>query len=71
MKVYDTRSIEMNIITEAEAVYELKTDSNAEKVKITTLTCLENTYTAVIGTNKGKIKGIQIERMPSKLDTKS
>jgi len=26
MRVYDTRSIEMNIITEAEAIYELKSD---------------------------------------------
>ena len=28
MRVYDTRSIEMNIITEAEAIYELKSDSS-------------------------------------------
>jgi len=30
---------------------------------------MENTYTAVVGTNKGQIKGIQIERMPTKIDS--
>ncbi len=40
MRIYDTRSIEMNIITEAEAVYDLKSELSEEKVRINSLTCL-------------------------------
>jgi hypothetical protein len=32
------------------------------------MVCIDNTYTVVVATNKGQIKGYQIERLPGKMD---
>lgn len=56
----------MNITTDSEAVYEIKSDQSEEKVKINSIAAFENTYSIAIGTNKGQVRIHHIERMPGK-----
>ena len=67
----------MNLITDSEAYYEVKADpgdnnrhsstiSTNENSKIKSLASFDHTYSLAVGTNKGNIRIIQIERMPGK-----
>jgi hypothetical protein len=61
----------MNVTTCSEASLEIKGESFEEKVKISSICAFENTYTAVVGSNKGHIRIYPIERLPGNRSSKN
>jgi hypothetical protein len=52
-----------NITTGSEASLEIKGDTSEEKTKINSICAFEQTYTAVVGSNKGHIRVYPIDRL--------
>jgi WD40 repeat protein len=67
LRIFNTKKIEMNIVTDSDAVYEIREDNNSDqRLKISCLSSFDRTYTAVVGTSKGIIKGFQLEKLNGK-----
>lgn len=62
LRIFDSKKIQINITTSSEALLEIKGEGE-EKVKITSICSFDQTFTAVVGSNKGHIRVYPIERL--------